>query len=326
LSVLDLACDVMSLERLFGAVSKHLPECFNSGVTAAYFKGNTYLKYGFRGTHSSQSLVEVSSKMKVRILPALTDNYMYLVVDEATKEAAIVDPVTPEVVVEAVKEENVSLTTVLTTHHHWDHAGGNAKLVQLLSHLNLSVLGGDDRIDCLTRKVGHGDKLKVGGLDVTCMFTPCHTTGHICYFFTGGGDTPSVFTGDTLFLGGCGRFFEGTADQMHEALVGKLAKLPDETRVFFGHEYSVNNLKYALHVEPDNDAVMAKLAECKKLRTRSPPEATTPSTIGEEKSYNPFMRVEEASVQKHTKTEEGDGIAAMAALRKEKDGFVIGSK
>ena len=171
--------------RLEGARS-HAQLVTHDGVQINFLTGNTYLKYGFRGTHSSQSLVEVSSKMKVRILPALTDNYMYLVVDEATKEAAIVDPVAPEVVVEAVKEENVSLTTVLTTHHHWDHAGmmldvyqlerfeslniisgGNAKLVQLLSDLNLSVLGGDDRIDCLTRKVGHGDKLKVGGLDVT---------------------------------------------------------------------------------------------------------------------------------------------------------------
>ena len=97
-------------------------------------------------------------------------------------------------------------------------------------------------------------------------------------------------------------------------------------RVFCGHEYSVNNLKYALHVEPDNDAVMAKLAECKKLRAKSPPEATIPSTIGDEKSYNPFMRVEEAAVQEHTKTEGGDAVAAMAALRKEKDGFKIGSK
>ena len=94
--------------------------------------------------------------------------------------------------------------------------------------------------------------------------------------------------------------------------------------MFCGHEYSVNNLKYALHVEPDNDAVMAKLAECKKLRAKSPPETTIPSTIGEEKSYNPFMRVEEAPVREHTKT--SDGIAAMAALRTEKDGFKIGSK
>ena len=117
-------------------------------------------------------------------------------------------------------------------------SGGNTKLVQLLSDLNLSVLGGDDRIEALTKKVEHGDKVKIGGLDVTCMSTPCHTSGHICYFFPGDGDTPSVFTGDTLFLGGCGRFFEGTADQMHEALVGKLAKLPDETvNIAFTHSH-----------------------------------------------------------------------------------------
>ena len=91
--------------------------------------------------------------------------------------------------------------------------------------------------------------------------------------------------------------------------------------MFCGHEYSVNNLKYALHVEPDNDAVKAKLAECKKLRAKSPPETTIPSTVAEEKSYNPFMRVEEASVQEHTKTQRGDAIATMAALRTEKDGF-----
>ena len=130
----------------------------------------------------------------------------------------------------------VNVTIVHSLHisidyiHHMNclPAGGNTRLVQLLSDLNLSVIGGDDRIEALTKKVAHGDMLKVGGLEVTCMSTPCHTSGHICYFFAGDGDTPSVFTGDTLFLGGCGRFFEGTADQMHEALIGKLAKLPDD--------------------------------------------------------------------------------------------------
>ena len=117
--------------------------------------------------------------------------------------------------------------------------------MQLLSDLNLSVIGGDDRIEALTKKVAHGDKVKIGGLDVTCMSTPCHTSGHICYFFTGDGDTPSVFTGDTLFLGGCGRFFEGTADQMHEALVGKLAKLPDDTvNVAFMYELIHENILF----------------------------------------------------------------------------------
>ena len=166
--------------------------------------------------------------MKIRILPALSDNYMYLLVDNDTKEAAIVDPVDPDSVIKAVEEEGVKLTTLLTTHHHWDHAGGNADLIKRVP--GLTVFGGDDRIDGVTRMVKHGDELKVGSLNIQCIFTPCHTTGHICYYVTKNTDK-AVFTGDTLFLGGCGRFFEGTAPQMYEALVKKLGTLPGETKV-----------------------------------------------------------------------------------------------
>ena len=125
----------------------------------------------------------------------------------------------------------MNLTTLLTTHHHWDHAGGNAELIKRVP--GLAVLGGDDRIDGVTRKVQHGDKLTVGGMEIQCLFTPCHTTGHICYYVTKDTDK-AVFTGDTLFLGGCGRFFEGTAPQMYEALVNILGTLPAETKVTIG--------------------------------------------------------------------------------------------
>lgn len=114
--------------------------------------------------------------MSIKILPALSDNYMYLIICNKTKEAAIVDPVNPETVLEAVKSENVQLKTVLTTHHHWDHAGGNEKLVSLHKQ-PLVVIGGDDRIGALNKKVGHDDTFKIGLLDVRCLFTPCHTTG-----------------------------------------------------------------------------------------------------------------------------------------------------
>ncbi len=122
-----------------------------------------------------------------------------------------------------------------------DHAGGNAEMAKLVP--NLSVFGGDDRIDALTKKVAHGDRLKVGGLDVECLFTPCHTQGHICYYVkpAAEGESPAVFTGDTLFLAGCGRFFEGTAEEMHEALVEKLAKLPDETVLAFNLKSQQHN-------------------------------------------------------------------------------------
>ncbi|XP_002735677.2 LOW QUALITY PROTEIN: hydroxyacylglutathione hydrolase, mitochondrial-like [Saccoglossus kowalevskii] len=254
--------------------------------------------------------------MKIRLLPALEDNYMYLLVDENTKQAAIVDPVEPDKVVNAVKEEGVTLTTVLTTHHHWDHAGGNKKMVSMVT--GLKVYGGDDRIEKMTNKVKHGDEFKIGELNVKCLSTPCHTSGHICYYVTGnGGQDGAVFSGDTLFLGGCGKFFEGTAQEMYRALVEVLSKLPANTRVYCGHEYSVNNLAFAQHVEPANNAIEEKFSWAKTRRSKNEP--TIPSTIGEELTYNPFMRVNEESLQKHTGQK--DGIATMAELRREKDSF-----
>ena len=121
------------------------------------------------------------------------------------------------------------LFTGNTTFFLRDHAGGNKKISELVS--GLQILGGDDRIDALTRKVGHGDTLKVGNLDIKCLFTPCHTTGHICYYVTSSDDpgNKAVFTGDTLFLGGCGRFFEGNGEQMTKAMVDILGALPDDT-------------------------------------------------------------------------------------------------
>lgn len=238
--------------------------------------------------------------MTVELLPALQDNYMYLVIihipwkssgrhfivlftpvsqliDNATKTAAIVDPVDPDAVLAAVQKHNVRLTTVLTTHHHWDHAGGNEKLVskfaaaQTATDDKLAVYGGDDRIGALTHKVGHDDRLTVGQLQVRCLFTPCHTTGHICYYVEAADGKRCTFTGDTLFLAGCGRFFEGTAEQMHAALCEKLSALPDDTQVYCGHEYTLQNLAFAQHVEPENELVAEKILWAQRQRAESLP-------------------------------------------------------
>ncbi|XP_068243146.1 hydroxyacylglutathione hydrolase, mitochondrial isoform X2 [Palaemon carinicauda] len=256
--------------------------------------------------------------MKVKILPALSDNYMYLLMDEKTKEAAIVDPVEPKTVLAAVEETGANLTTVLTTHHHWDHAGGNKQLVSLFDK-PLKVLGGDDRIEALTQKVTHGDSFKVGSLNVECLFTPCHTQGHICYSVTSSepDHKPAVFTGDTLFLGGCGKFFEGNAVEMHRALIEVLGSLPDHTLVYCGHEYAMQNLRFGSHIEPDNVDIQEKLDWVKDQREKGLP--SVPSTIGEEKRINPFMRVTEAPVQQHAGTTEP--VATMAAIRAEKDNW-----
>lgn len=268
---------------------------------------------------SQKSVTVEQGTMKVELLPALTDNYMYLIIDDETKEAGVVDPVQPQKVVEAVKKHGVRLTTVLTTHHHWDHAGGNEKLVKL--EPGLKVCGGDDRIGALTQKVTHLSTLQVGSLNVKCLSTPCHTSGHICYFVSkpNSSEPPAVFTGDTLFVAGCGKFYEGTADEMYRALLEVLGRLPPDTRVYCGHEYTINNLKFARHVEPSNAAVQEKLAWAKEKYSIGEP--TVPSTIAEEFTYNPFMRVREKTVQQHAG--ETDPVTTMRAIRKEKDHFKV---
>lgn len=270
---------------------------------------------GIRGSHSCPENLKMSN-MLVKILPALQDNYMYLIIDSVTRDAAVVDPVDPDSVLQAVQEENCNLTKVLTTHHHWDHAGGNEKLVKKFE-APLVVYGGDDRIGALTDCVKDGDSFKIGDLNVLCLFTPCHTTGHICYYVEAQNGEKAVFTGDTLFQGGCGRFFEGTAEQMYCALCEKLSALPDETQVFCGHEYTLQNLSFGRYVEPLNEDIIKRIEWAKHRRATNSP--TVPSTIGEEKLINPFMRVKEKTVQSHAR--EVDPILTMAAIRKEKDTF-----
>ncbi|XP_043261796.1 hydroxyacylglutathione hydrolase, mitochondrial isoform X4 [Colletes gigas] len=283
-------------------------------LTSLYFKAKSISKNNFGATVST---IIMQPNMKVQILPALQDNYMYLIIDETTQEAAIVDPVDPDSVATAIEQNNVNLTKVLTTHHHWDHAGGNAKLCKMFD--NLQVYGGDDRIEALTHKVKHDDCFNIGELKVQCLGTPCHTRGHICYYITGNQDPPAVFTGDTLFAGGCGRFFEGDAEQMYKALIKILGSLPNETKVYCGHEYTENNLKFGQHVEPENEAIRQKIESIHVQREKHCP--TVPSTIQDEKLTNPFMRVHEQSVMDHAKQK--DPIHTMAFLRREKDNFKV---
>nr|DBA19288.1 TPA: hypothetical protein GDO54_015149 [Pyxicephalus adspersus] len=286
-------------------------------VGSAYF-GTSTLNFQEESDFRKSKLV-TQRNMKIELLPALTDNYMYLLIDEETKEAAIVDPVQPQKVVDAVKKHGVNLTSVLTTHHHWDHAGGNEKLVKLMS--GLKVYGGDSRVGAVTQRVSHLTTFQVGSLHVKCLYTPCHTSGHICYYVTkpNSSEPPAVFTGDTLFVAGCGKFFEGTAEEMYKALIEILGSLPPETRVYCGHEYTINNLKFARHVEPNNQQIKQKLSWAKE--TYSKGEPTIPSTLAEEFTYNPFMRVREKSVQDHAG--ESDPISTMASIRKEKDNFKV---
>eukprot|EP01121_Diplochlamys_sp_Union-15-3_P006651 TRINITY_DN17159_c0_g1_i1.p1 TRINITY_DN17159_c0_g1~~TRINITY_DN17159_c0_g1_i1.p1 ORF type:complete len:259 (-),score=51.84 TRINITY_DN17159_c0_g1_i1:6-782(-) len=258
--------------------------------------------------------------MKVVQVPVLSDNYSYLVIDEKSKKAAAVDPAEADKVIQAAEKLGVRITTVLTTHHHWDHSGGNEDIVSKLK--DLSVLGGDDRIPKLTKKVKHGDEITLESLKIKVFFTPCHTSGHVLYFIEadGGDQHPALFSGDTLFIGGCGRFFEGTAKQMHYALLDVVANLPKQTEVYCGHEYTVKNLQFAMTVEPDNPDLKAKLEWAKKQREKG--ESTVPSTVEEELRFNPFMRVNQPSIKKNLGLpEDADAIQVMASLRAAKDKF-----
>ncbi|XP_041026037.1 hydroxyacylglutathione hydrolase cytoplasmic isoform X1 [Juglans microcarpa x Juglans regia] len=261
--------------------------------------------------------------MKVYSVPCLEDNYSYLVctcsiVDESSKEAAAVDPVEAEKVVEAAKQHGVLLKLVLTTHHHWDHAGGNDKIKQLVP--GIKVYGGSlDNVKGCTDQVENGDKLVLGAhTNILCLHTPCHTKGHISYYLTSKEEEDlAVFTGDTLFIAGCGKFFEGTAEQMYQSLCVTLVSLPKPTRVYCGHEYTVKNLQFALTVEPDNVKIQQKITWAQHQRQAGLP--TVPSTIEEEIETNPFMRVDQPEVQARVGCR--SPVEALQEIRRRKDNW-----
>lgn len=222
--------------------------------------------------------------MDVIPIPQLTDNYAYLIVDPATRAAAVVDCAEAASVTAAIRAHDVTLAAILPTHHHYDHVGGNEDLLRQFPVPVYGYAGDGQRIPGCSREVRDGDSIEVGRLTARVLYIPAHTSGHIAYYFP---DASAVFTGDTLFAGGCGRLFEGDPAMMIRSL-SKLLTLPDDTAVYFGHEYTEKNLRFALTLEPGNAALRAKHAwACAQERLHRP---TTPTTIGSEKATNPFLR------------------------------------
>ena len=251
--------------------------------------------------------------MRVIPVPCLSDNYAYLVAADGAREAVVVDPSEAEPVIEALTREGLTLIAILNTHHHYDHVGGNEGLLDRFGALPVYAHASDKgRVPRQTELVEEGRSFSVAGLTFRPLHVPGHTLGAVAYCVE-----DAVFTGDTLFVAGCGRLFEGTPEQMHTSLSGKLGKLPPETRVYCGHEYTASNLRFAASVEPESAAIKEKLAAATTKRDRGEP--TVPSTIGDELAVNPFLRVGEPAVRARFG---GDGeVSVFAAVRQAKDSF-----
>ncbi len=258
-------------------------------------------------------------------LALLSDNYGYLLVGPDGKRAAIVDCSEAAPVLREVSRRGLVLEAVLSTHHHWDHVGGNEEVARTTPGIRVLGSRADrTRVPALTEGLADGEEFEVVGVRGRAIYIPAHTSGHLAYFFAQGAaaDRPAVFSGDTLFAAGCGRLFEGSPDQMMHSL-SKLAALPDETEVYCGHEYTEKNLRFAHDLEPSNRDVGAKLARVRELRASGKP--SVPSTIGEEKRTNPFLRWQSpelrATLQARFPGIGDDPVAIFAKTRELKDGF-----
>jgi hydroxyacylglutathione hydrolase len=248
-------------------------------------------------------------------VPALQDNYMYLIIDNDSKKAAVIDPVDVDAIQKAAHDNHATITTILTTHNHWDHSGGNIKLVKTLSTIDRVYGGVGDGVPGCTHEVGEGDTFTIGNsTHVKVLFTPCHSPGHVCYYI----DNAHVFTGDTMFISGCGNFNTGTPRQMTEAF-DKLLGLPDDTNVWVGHEYTAKNCAFACFCEPNNQDLKRRQKWAEGQGSlHNGGKGTVPSTIKMEKKCNPFARIDELSVMEFCGQCE-DRNERMRLVRKGKD-------
>lgn len=220
-------------------------------------------------------------------IPAFNDNYIWVLVDDARKQAIVVDPGDAAPVLAFLHQEQLRLSTILITHKHPDHTGGVSALRTAFP--NSSVFSPlTENIAHTTQFVSDNDKINIHDREFSVIAIPGHTLGHVAYYCK-----PALFCGDTLFTNGCGRIFEGTAEQMLSSLK-KLMTLPDDTQIYCGHEYTLSNVQFALHVEPNNPVLQKRFLETKALRAQNKP--TVPSTLQLEKETNPFLRCHEPSV------------------------------
>ena len=250
---------------------------------------------------------------EIRTFACLSDNFGYLIHDNETKATASIDAPEAAPIIAALEREGWTLTDILITHHHHDHVGGVAELKE---EYNCRVVAPNDKttkIADVDLRVGHGDIIKVGNLTARVLETPGHTLDHISYVFD---SEKALFAADTLFSIGCGRVFEGNYPMMWESLL-KLRALPDDFKLYCGHEYTASNVKFAMTVEPDNPALKARAEEVTRLRAVNRP--TIPVSLGEEKQANVFLRADAPAVAQKLHMKGADAVEVFRELRERKN-------
>ena len=255
------------------------------------------------------------SKLEIHQIPVLNDNYLYLFKEPDSGLVGIVDPAVSGPVLDKLKELGWKLTHIINTHHHMDHTGANLELKEKTGCIIVGAKKDAERIPGIDIGVEDGDIFEFGSQKAQIFEVPGHTVGHIAYWFK---ESDALFCGDTLFALGCGRLFEGTPAQMWDSLQ-KFRKLPDQTKVYCAHEYTEANGRFAVSIDPKNDALKRRFAEIVEMRKKKLP--TVPSSLGEEKATNPFMRADDPVLASELHLSGADPVTIFAETRHRKDNF-----
>lgn len=253
------------------------------------------------------------AQLEIHQFPCLDDNYGVLIRDSETGVVASIDAPSADSVRDALKEKGWALTHILTTHYHWDHTDGN---LQLKSETGCKIIGPRpeaSKVPGIDEQVGEGDSFKFGSFDVKVFETPGHTAGHIVFWIP---EASVAFVGDTLFAMGCGRVNEGSMAEMWSG-IEKVAKLPPETMLYCGHEYTIANAKFALTVEPGNEALQARAKEVEALRAAGKP--TLPTKLADELATNPFIRADSPEIRKVIGMENASNAEVFGEVRERKN-------